>query len=362
VLPFTDHYRTLGVHRDAEPAVIEAAYRALVRRYHPDVNRHDRNAEDRLKAINAAYAVLSNAAARGVYDREWDAHHAPPKPEPPKPPRAKSTPHSGAAGRPKPAAKPSQAPPQNRAPGAPPKRSRPWYVNVAGFAILVLVLRVIGDTMAEPEAPIASRTARPSATSRPAVGATRVPPRPTPTPRATGDVLSVPKTPESTNLATYLDEEAPSLTLESGAWGFAESFGPSSMWDARRTEKAESYLSADGLVLAIKSPGGFDAYLYDSLPSGGRDFGFLVTVDSTSGWGEISIVLTDANGGPEWLFGVDPVAEEWYLYRTSDYTAEFFYWVEPRPFGAIAPGPVRSLEARGGGGGPTHLKNSRQVV
>jgi serine/threonine protein kinase len=60
----TDHYETLEVHPRASPAVIEAAYRALMKRHHPDIKKTDRVA----RRLNAAYAVLSDKEARARYD------------------------------------------------------------------------------------------------------------------------------------------------------------------------------------------------------------------------------------------------------------------------------------------------------
>jgi hypothetical protein len=65
----TDHYKTLGLLPGAEDAVIRAAYRALMRIYHPDANSTP-EAQERAKAIAAAYAVLGDPAARAEYDDE----------------------------------------------------------------------------------------------------------------------------------------------------------------------------------------------------------------------------------------------------------------------------------------------------
>ncbi len=64
------HYDTLKVSRDAPIEVIQAAYRSLARKYHPD-HDHSRTAENEaaMKAINAAYEVLSDPARRAAYDR-----------------------------------------------------------------------------------------------------------------------------------------------------------------------------------------------------------------------------------------------------------------------------------------------------
>ena len=64
-----DYYAILGVHPTAEIAVIEAAYKALAKRYHPDVNKD--NPEDtlrRMQEINEAYEVLSNTTKRKEYN------------------------------------------------------------------------------------------------------------------------------------------------------------------------------------------------------------------------------------------------------------------------------------------------------
>ncbi len=61
-----DHYAELQVARDAEPEVIEKAYRALAGKYHPDVA--PTGDHSRMQRINAAYAVLGNAVRRAEYD------------------------------------------------------------------------------------------------------------------------------------------------------------------------------------------------------------------------------------------------------------------------------------------------------
>ena len=54
-----DPYKILGISRDAEPEVIKAAYRALARKYHPDVNSSP-EAEDEFKVISDAYNRINN--------------------------------------------------------------------------------------------------------------------------------------------------------------------------------------------------------------------------------------------------------------------------------------------------------------
>src|SRR2546422_5365368 len=62
-----DLYRTLEVAPNADLEVIRAAYRRLARQYHPDLNPRPEAAE-RMRAINAAYRVLSDPAKRAAYD------------------------------------------------------------------------------------------------------------------------------------------------------------------------------------------------------------------------------------------------------------------------------------------------------
>jgi len=64
-----DFYSTLGVSRDADEAEIKKAYRRLARRYHPDVNQHDPEAEAKFKEVNEAYEVLSDKNKRNQYDQ-----------------------------------------------------------------------------------------------------------------------------------------------------------------------------------------------------------------------------------------------------------------------------------------------------
>jgi curved DNA-binding protein CbpA len=64
-----DYYAVLGVAPGSEDVVITAAYRALMRRYHPDTNK-DATAQQKAREINEAYAVLGAAAKRAEYDRQ----------------------------------------------------------------------------------------------------------------------------------------------------------------------------------------------------------------------------------------------------------------------------------------------------
>ena len=69
-----DYYAILLVSPEAEDAAIRAAYRTLMRRYHPDVNASV-DAAAKAKAINEAYACLRNRSNRAAYD--WQREPAP---------------------------------------------------------------------------------------------------------------------------------------------------------------------------------------------------------------------------------------------------------------------------------------------
>jgi curved DNA-binding protein CbpA len=63
-----DYYSVLGLPPSADHVAIHAAWKALLRRYHPDVNQGV-DVSARAKAINEAYAVLGKKDARAAYDR-----------------------------------------------------------------------------------------------------------------------------------------------------------------------------------------------------------------------------------------------------------------------------------------------------
>ncbi|HLV79183.1 MAG TPA: DnaJ C-terminal domain-containing protein [Chthonomonadaceae bacterium] len=64
---YQDYYETLGVKRDATQQQIQAAFRKLARKYHPDVNKAP-DAEEKFKQINEAYEVLRDPEKRQKYD------------------------------------------------------------------------------------------------------------------------------------------------------------------------------------------------------------------------------------------------------------------------------------------------------
>jgi DnaJ-class molecular chaperone len=63
-----DYYEILGVSKDANQQQIKDVFRKLALKYHPDHNRNNEQAADKMKAVNEAYAVLSDSAKRRDYD------------------------------------------------------------------------------------------------------------------------------------------------------------------------------------------------------------------------------------------------------------------------------------------------------
>ena len=63
-----DYYSILGVKKDAKESEIKKTYRKLARKYHPDVNPGDKQAEDKFKSISEAYEALSDPEKRKSYD------------------------------------------------------------------------------------------------------------------------------------------------------------------------------------------------------------------------------------------------------------------------------------------------------
>ncbi|CAO3433634.1 DnaJ-class molecular chaperone CbpA [Azospirillum endophyticum] len=77
-----DPYEVLGVKRDASDDDIRRAYRKLAKKFHPDLNPDNSQAEERFKAVSAAHEFLSDPDKRGRYDRgEIDASGAERRPD-----------------------------------------------------------------------------------------------------------------------------------------------------------------------------------------------------------------------------------------------------------------------------------------
>lgn len=92
----SSHYERLGVGRTASAQEIAAAYRALCRRYHPDLNGGREDALRMMQALNESYAVLRDPMRRSSYDRPSARHtdgpvqrRRPRKPVPPRPTQSK---------------------------------------------------------------------------------------------------------------------------------------------------------------------------------------------------------------------------------------------------------------------------------
>ena len=64
-----DYYEVLGVEKNADDAALKKAYRALAKKYHPDVNPGDAEAEKKFKEASEAYAILSDPEKRKQYDQ-----------------------------------------------------------------------------------------------------------------------------------------------------------------------------------------------------------------------------------------------------------------------------------------------------
>lgn len=64
-----DCYKTLGVSRSADEQEIKRAYRKLAKKYHPDTNQGDKQAEQKFKEVTEAYDILGNPEKKKLYDR-----------------------------------------------------------------------------------------------------------------------------------------------------------------------------------------------------------------------------------------------------------------------------------------------------
>jgi curved DNA-binding protein CbpA len=108
-----DAYKILQVDAEAEDEVIQAAYRRLARKYHPDTAGDDETAAVRMSALNAAWELIGEPAARAAYDRSRRSATA----SPPDARQASSTPGSEV---------PRWSPPSSAAPRPPETVSRDW--------------------------------------------------------------------------------------------------------------------------------------------------------------------------------------------------------------------------------------------
>ena len=97
---YPEYYNILNVKVDASPEEIKKAYRALVKKYHPDTHKGDKKAEDKLKKINEAYNTLKDLGKRAEYDyhgrQENETKQATPNPPPAPRNTASSSPRTAA--------------------------------------------------------------------------------------------------------------------------------------------------------------------------------------------------------------------------------------------------------------------------
>ena len=64
-----DYYEVLGVDKSASEDEIKRAYKKMARKYHPDLNPDNKEAEEKFKEVNEAYEVLSDANKKARYDQ-----------------------------------------------------------------------------------------------------------------------------------------------------------------------------------------------------------------------------------------------------------------------------------------------------
>src|SRR5580658_3439456 len=79
-IEFKDYYKVLGVERTASHDDIRKAFRTLARKFHPDVAKDKKHAEEKFKEINEAYEVLGDADKRKKYDNlgaDWKSGFRP---------------------------------------------------------------------------------------------------------------------------------------------------------------------------------------------------------------------------------------------------------------------------------------------
>lgn len=113
-----DHYRTLGVARNATAAQIKTRFHALAKETHPDATGNDKAKEELFKQLNEAYQVLSEPDARKAYDQALAAA------ESARVERQRVRPRPRAAA-PPPPPPPIRRPPTPAASGLPPRRPAP---------------------------------------------------------------------------------------------------------------------------------------------------------------------------------------------------------------------------------------------
>lgn len=203
-----DLYEILQVSPNAEPEVIESAYRRLARKYHPDVNLSP-DAAARMKEINQAYEILNDPQKRAKYDAQrrfarTGAYEYPPSARP---------------------ARPGYQPPKEPQPSPKPR----WIVPLArplGAILVVLVLiscvasflilpgrafPSFGPTSYPTSTPYPTDTARPAVVLTPTRIGSPMSPTPTETPTPTSTSVSTASPFPSGGQKTYIVEAGDTL-------------------------------------------------------------------------------------------------------------------------------------------------------
>ena len=67
-MEYKDYYKTLGVDKTASQSDIKKKFRQLAKKYHPDLNKGNKEAAEKFKEINEAYEVLGDEEKRKKYD------------------------------------------------------------------------------------------------------------------------------------------------------------------------------------------------------------------------------------------------------------------------------------------------------
>ena len=266
-MPKRDYYEVLGVSPTANQREIRRAYRRKAFESHPDRNKSP-GAEDRLKEINAAYEVLSDASKRSQYDVE--RRRGPSQP-PPGPPPPRSRPSGGAGGgaqtgRTPPPPPPGRAPGGGTTPRAGGGRWRRW----AFIFLFVIVLAVIINALTNGEesfdpidgpAPVAvmptatlTPTAMPTETPTPAPTATPTSvPTETPTPTPTPAPTPTPPGPEYEAWRTAEEAVATALPAYESAEG-EERAAALAAYEAALAAEAHAYAVLHGLPTPTPRP------------------------------------------------------------------------------------------------------------
>lgn len=201
----SDLYEILQVSPNAEPEVIDAAYRRLARKYHPDVNPSP-DAAARMKEINQAYDILSDPQKRAMYDAQRQSartsrYEYPPSPRP---------------------TRPTYQPPKEPHPRPTTRRmvplGRPLGAVLAVLALISCVASFLilpgrgfpsfGPTSYPTSTPYPTDTARPAVVLTPTPIGSSMPPTPTETPTPTSTSVSTALPSPSGGQKTYIIVEA----------------------------------------------------------------------------------------------------------------------------------------------------------